>query len=497
MTLLLTLLFSISAFGETLKMNLPIQPVTLDWTGGVNVSYAPLVVNLCEGLFSFDQKTSKLSPAIAVSVQKSKDLKEYTFKINETAKWSDGRPIYAKDFVDGWQRILSPQTTSIYYYYLFDIENAREYHEKKIKSFDEVGIHAVNDRTLVVRFKSAQTEWEATTAFWPLFPIRKDLIEKFGNNWWVAGTLVSSGPFILSSQETGKKAILKRNPYYKKTSSNVDMIEIDFNSNQEVTMEKFKKKEYPFLTDINIEKAIKEKEFKPIPLLRHYVIALNTNRFPFNNPNFRLAILSSINPKEILPKDSKQFSLANAMIPPALFSTKEETAVSFDPVKANEYLKKSGVILNKSVKIEFLSGIAEPFASISKKIAEQIEKNINVPVKLLIMSTKEFETYSNLGEYSMMMISWTAKARTAKDFLLPYSGYYSSNNRAKHTNEEYDQAIINNDLGKAQKIISKQTGVIQPLFFEKSGYLSHKTIKNLQFDHIGLPILKDVVLLKK
>ena len=246
-----------------------------------------------------------------------------------------------------------------------------------------------------------------------------------------------------------------------------------------------------------LEKAIKEKEFKPIPLLRHYVIALNTNRFPFNNPNFRLAILSSINPKEILPKDSKQFSLANAMIPPALFSTKEDTAVSFDPVKANEYLKKSGVIVNKSVKIEFLSGIAEPFASISKKIAEQIEKNINVPVKLLIMSTKEFETYSNLGEYSMMMISWTAKARTAKDFLFPYSGYYSSNNRAKHTNEEYDQAIINNDLGKAQKIISKQTGVIQPLFFEKSGYLSHKTIKNLQFDHIGLPILKDVVLLKK
>lgn len=490
---LIATLLSLSAQANTLHVRIAASPITLDWTGQVTVTDAPLVVNLCEGLFGFEYPAEKLVPAIASGVKKSKDLTEYTFQIREDAKWSDGRSIYAKDFVDGWQRLLSPQSTSIYSYYLFDIVNAREYNSKKISSFEDVGIHATGDRTLVVKFKHPQKNWEVTTSFWPLFPVRKDLIEKFGTNWWRAGTLVSSGPFVFSSFEPGKKATLKRNPYYKKTVSNISEVEVDFILDQDEAIKKYKDKYFQFITGIRAEKHLKSKDFKPIPLLRHYVIAMNSERFPFNNKFFRLAVLSSIDREKMMPAEYAQFKIAKELIPQVLMPNKEDLSVPYDPKKAKEYLEKSGVVLGKGFKISFLTGLSEPFYGVSKKIASQIESTLGIPVDTLAFKNQEFETFSNLGEYNMLMVSWTAKVRTAQDFLLPYSGGYSVHNRTHYSNADYDRAIETGDFKKAQLIIAKENGALHPLFFEKTGFLAHPTIKNVYFDHRGLPLLKDAI----
>ena len=490
----ISLLLSISAHATTLHVRVPASPPTLDWTGQVSVTTAALVVNLCEGLFDFEYPTEKLKPAIASAVSKSKDLTEYTFKIRDDAKWSDGRAIYAKDFVDGWQRVLSPQSTSIYSYYLFDIVNAREYNAKKIASFDEVGIHATSDRTLVVKFKHPQKNWEVTTTFWPLFPVRADLIEKFGNNWWRAGTLVSSGPFIFSSFEPGKSALLKRNPFYKKTISNVDEIEVSFILNQDEAIQRYEAGYFPFVSGIRAEKYFKSKEYHPIPLLRHYVIALNSERFPFNNKLFRLAVLSSINRNKMMPDEFSQFTKATTLVPQVLITSKEDLSVPYDPKKAKEYLEKSGVVLQKGFKLNFLTGLAEPYFSVSKKIAAQIESTLGIGVDTLAHNNQEYESFSGLGEYNMLMVSWTAKVRTPQDFLFPYSSAYSVHNRTHYRNDEYDLAIDQGELKKAQLIIAKENGAVHPLFFEKTGFLAHSNVKNVYFDHSGLALLKDVVL---
>jgi len=493
MVFLLALLLSTVAEAKTLHVRAFTAPMSLDWTGQVTIADAPLVVNLCEGLFSFEYPLEKLTPELASSVTKSKDLTEYTFQIRADAKWSDGRSIYAQDFVDAWQRLLSPQSTSIYSYYLFDIVNAREYYNKKTTSFDDVGIHATKDKTLVVKFKHPQQNWEATTAFWPLFPVRKDLIEKFGNNWWRAGTLVSSGPFIFSSYEPGKNATLKRNPYYRKTLSNISDVEMDFVLDREEALKKYNEKYFPFIQGIPFEKYNNDKEFHPIPLLRHIIIAFNSERFPFNNKLFRLAILSSIDRGQLMPSEYQQFSKATALIPPALYPSKEDLSVPYDPAKAKEYLDQSGVVLGKEFKISFLTGFGEPFYGISKKIASQIESVLKINVDVLAYKNQEFETFSNLGEYNMLMVSWTAKVRTAKDFLFPYSNAYMANNRTHFNSEDYDHAIENGEFKRAQEIIEKENAIIHPLFFEKTGFLARPNIKNLYFDHRGLPLLKDIV----
>jgi oligopeptide transport system substrate-binding protein len=495
--LLPLLLISLGASAETLRMHLPSPVTDLDWTGGLKMSNAPLVVNLQVGLYGVDPKSKKAEPLIAESVIKSKDLKTYTFKIRKNAKWSDGKPVYAKDFVDAWQRVLSPQSSSIYYYYLYDILNAREYHEKKTASFEEVGVKSKDDSTLVVQFNTPQTNWELKTAFWPFFPIRKDMIEKLGNKWWQAGALVSTGPYLLQSMEQGKKATLVFNPHFHSRKSNVDRIEIDFVSDRKTVLERYRNQTYPFIQDVNETKLFKDREFKEIPLLRHHALVINAGRFPMSNRKFRKAIVVSINTNDLIDPAEVNLTRAESLVPDSLLKTKEHTALPFQPELGREFLRNSGIVIDKSIKINIMTGMGELSQSIGKKIANAIEKNLGLSVTSIGLSPKEFETYGNLGDYSMTLVTWTAKVPEARDFLLPYSNEFLSNNKTRHVIPGFDAAVKSDNIEYALQIVSREETVIQPLFFERIGYLSRSTISGLQFDHMGLPILRNVQLRKK
>ena len=504
---LVQVFLTVSTHAKTLNARMVNPPVSLDWTGQVTLNEAPIVVNLCEGLFTYDHAAKKLVAGIAASLKRSADLTEYTFEIRKDAKWSDGRAIYAQDFVDAWLRLISPQSTSIYSYYLFDVVNAREYNAKKITAADEVGFKAIGDRTLVVKLKRPNQKWEAMTAFWPLFPVRKDQIEKYGTNWWRAGVLISSGPFIFDSYEAGKKMVLKRNPYYKRFQSNVDQVDVYFISDHEAALKKYQDGFFPYLNDLPFKlnsELSKRKDFHTIPLMRHHLIAFNAEKFPLNNQNFRLALLSAIDASTVLPKDATHLSVMKTLIPRPLAGSEKATAVPFDVAKAKEYLKKSGVIITPTTKIRILTIIAEPFYSMGKSVQAQLIKNLGLNVELAALQNQEYTAYSSLGDYNAKIQSWTAKVVSPQDFLLPYSGEALANT-THYSSPFYDQWIFEGMRAatpakaseayyQAQRFISAEQGVVNPLFFETSAYLSHPTLKKLYFDHMGLAIFKDAAL---
>jgi oligopeptide transport system substrate-binding protein len=503
----LALFLTSFAQAKTLNARLVDPPVSLDWGGQASLAEAPIVLNLCEGLYTYDYATKKLIPGIAASLKKSTDLREYTFEIRKDAKWSDGRAIYAQDFVDAWVRLVSPQSTSIYSYYLFDVVNAREYNSKKITSADEIGIKAVGDRTLVVKLKRPSQNWEANTAFWPLFPVRKDLMEKFGTNWWRAGVLVSSGPFVFDSYEPGKKLVLKRNKYYKRYQSNVDQVNLMIISDHEASLKKYDEKFFPFISNLPFKMMAdlsKRKDYHSIPIMRHHLIAFNAEKFPLNNQSFRLAVLSAIDTSILIPKDAIHLRVGKTLIPPPIIGSSKPTAVPFDIVKAKDFLKKSGVVLTATTKLRILTSIAEPFYSIGKNIQSQIQKNLGLTVDLAALPNQELTNYMNLSDYNAALMSWTAKVVSPQDFLLPYSGEALAN-RTHFTSPFYDQwifegaqastpAMAEDSFYHAQKFISAEQGVLDPLFYESSSYLANPTIKKIYFDHMGTAIFKDVTL---
>ena len=492
----LLFLFTLPVSAETLRMHLSTPVVTLDWTGALTMSNAAMVVNLQEGLFTVDPSSAKPIPALAESVTKSKDLKTYTFRIRKDAKWSDGRAVFAKDFVEAWQRVLSPQSSSIYYHYFYDIVNAREYHEKKLAQFDEVGIHEADPLTLVITLSNPQKQWEIKTGFWPFFPVRKDLIGKFGNNWWQPGTLVSTGPFVYDSATGGKQAILKRNPHHT-PDGNVDRVEIDFTTDRELILDRYRKNTYPFIHEVNEEKHFKDREFKEIPLLRHHALVFNAGKFPLSNRKFRKAILASVDTKKLLVDSGLKMKPATSLVPESLLKQTEPTAFPFQPEQAKTFLETSGIVVNPTMKVELITSMSESSKKMGEGIASQIGKNLKLPVSSVALNTKEFETYGNLGDYSMILLTWTAKVPEARDFLLPYSKAFLKNNKTRTTINGFDDAVIANNIGYALELVSKEEAVVQPLFFERMGYLSKPRISGLAFDHMGLPHLRKVRLKAK
>src|SRR4029077_9865615 len=104
---------------------------------------------LFEGLLHFD-RFGKPPAGVAESWDLSNNGKTYTFHLRANVKWSNGDPVTAGDFARSWERALLPETASEYAYLLYHIRNARGFNEGKLKDFGQVGIAALDDRTLRV-----------------------------------------------------------------------------------------------------------------------------------------------------------------------------------------------------------------------------------------------------------------------------------------------------------------------------------------------------------
>lgn len=85
--------------------------------------------NTMEGLYRIG-KDQKRMPGVAEDVEKLDDGKKYIFKLRKDAKWSNGEPVTAKDFVYSWKRAVNPDTKATYSYIMFDIKNAEKIHKK-------------------------------------------------------------------------------------------------------------------------------------------------------------------------------------------------------------------------------------------------------------------------------------------------------------------------------------------------------------------------------
>jgi oligopeptide transport system substrate-binding protein len=482
------------AEAKTLHLRLAETPITLDWNGLATTSEASIVNNIGAGLFEVSYPSAKLQPGLASQVKKSKDKKEYTFTIRSDAKWSDGKSITAEDFITSWKRTLSHNTTSNYSYYLFDIENAKEFNSNALAEGQELGLKAIDAHTLRVKLSRPVNDWEKFTSFWPLFPTRADLVQKYGENWSKPGVIVTSGPFVVESYEDGKKMTLTRNPYYPKSRSNVDRVEISFIYNHDEAFKLYREGALDMLTQLPSAHQLtlsKRSDYHLGSLLQIHSLIFNTKKYPMNNREFRLALQAAVDPSKILPPNLPQFRLAKNMVPPPLPGSQGETRVVFNVAEAKKHLKKSGIVLNGKSKI-------------AHGISKQIKDNLGLEIEVSALQNHDYTTYIELGDYHMISHTWSPKVMTSEDILLRYSSvppvsrtYFVSKTydlyvyqaMAAETSREKASAFT-----QAEKLMSRDEGVQNVLFFEMNNYLSPKTTRGIYFDVVGAFILKDAQL---
>ncbi|CAN0579152.1 unnamed protein product, partial [Ectocarpus sp. 12 AP-2014] len=116
-----------------------------------DVNGSEVVRDLFEGLYN-QNADGEIVPGVALSHTVSEDNKTYTFTLRDDAKWSDGTPVTAGDFVYAWQRAVEPELASPYAWYmeLMSIENGAAIIAGE-KPITDLGVSAPDDHTLVVQ----------------------------------------------------------------------------------------------------------------------------------------------------------------------------------------------------------------------------------------------------------------------------------------------------------------------------------------------------------
>lgn len=364
---------------------LPAPPIDLDWSKTANATDLPYLYITQDGLF---RQRTQLAPAIAESLHKSRDLKTYTFKIRANAKWSDGRPIVAQDFVYAWLRALNPESPSPLAHEFFDIAQAEELHKRKITDSTQVGIYAVSDTVLTVKLKRPLPKWERQTALWPFFPLRKDLVEKQGGSWSRPGALVSSGAFRVQSYQENVGLKLVPNSHYWKAKTLPPSIEILVEPNGERNLDQHPKLPY-----------------------KNFVFALmNYGKHPTSDLEFRRALLAK---------------------------TKAES---------KKHLDRSSMASAPKLVLKILVPKQEPYASVALKLKKRIDENTGTLAEVQLTDMKNYNDLKNFGDFHILIAPWLVNNvggpnffKTAPRFITLPSG---SSPNSKYKIEDYAAELL-------------------------------------------------------
>ena len=137
-----------------------------------------------------------------------------TFRLRDNARWSDGQPVTARDFVFAWRKIVDPANASEYAFFLYPLKNAEAINRGELP-IESLGVRAVDDRTLVVDFERPTPYFDKLVVYATYGPVRQDFYESRNGRYGAdADTMLYNGPFRITTWVHGAHLRLEKNPYY-------------------------------------------------------------------------------------------------------------------------------------------------------------------------------------------------------------------------------------------------------------------------------------------
>ena len=189
------------------------EPASLDPHRATGVVEWSVLGDLYEGLVEIDSD-GVLKPAAAISWH-TDDGQHYRFNLRKDARWSNGDPINAQDFVYSWRRLVSPETASPFASYLVTagIRNAKEIVQGKLPP-ERLGVIAVSEKVLNVNLERPNYTFTTMLDHLALYPVNPTVIQEHGNDWARPGLHVSNGAYRLLDWRVNEQINIERNPFH-------------------------------------------------------------------------------------------------------------------------------------------------------------------------------------------------------------------------------------------------------------------------------------------
>ena len=437
---------------QILKVGNGSEPQDLDPQIVTGLLEMHILLSLMSGLADYDPKDLHPVPNLAESWDISPDQLTYTFHLR-AAKWSNGDPIVAADFVKSYHRMLAPSLASEYAYMLFVVTNAEAFNTGKLKNFDEVGFKAVDDRTLLIQLNAPTPYFLSLLPHQSWFPVHIPTIEKNGplyergNRWTRPETFVGSGPFTLAEWKQNQVIIVKKNPNFWDAAT-VKLKEIHFFPMEGDTEELAFRTGQLHVTDtvpptkIEVYKREHPELIQISPLLGTYYYVCNVNKPPLTDKRVRRALAMSINREGITKTVTRgNEQLAFSFTPPGCGDYPLHTYFKADIAAAKKLLAEAGYPDGKGFpKIEILYNTADTHRQIAESIQQMWKENLGIEVELVNQEWKVYLDSQRSKNYQVSRASWISDYIDPRSFLDMYVTD-GGNNRAGWSNKEYDRLI--------------------------------------------------------
>ncbi|HNA61594.1 MAG TPA: peptide ABC transporter substrate-binding protein [Rhabdochlamydiaceae bacterium] len=286
---------------QILRTALSYDVNSMDPRLGANMTSQSVIRSTFTGLVYLDKD---LVPQLdlASSYRVSSDFKTYIFFLRECC-WSDGSAITAKDFEESWKSVLTPAFASLNTNLFYFIKNGKKAFEGVV-SIDQVGVHAIDEKTLVVELEEPNPSFLNVLTSSIFFPVHESMRYEKGFH----EKIVSSGPFRLKKHLLQDQIVLEKNPFYwQAEKTHLDEIQFFIIKDAATAMLLFEKKELDWLGEPTARLSLDS-----IPTIKaqgklNWVdgaglnwLFINTKKPPYSNVNIRKALAYSIDRSKIM-----------------------------------------------------------------------------------------------------------------------------------------------------------------------------------------------------
>jgi oligopeptide transport system substrate-binding protein len=428
------------------------EPQTLDPSMASDLPEAEIIGDLMVGLFMPDPAARPV-PAMAASWTTSADGMTWTFRLRE-ARWSDGMPVTAHDFVFSWQRLVNPTTASTYAYYLYPVKNAEPINAGKMMPA-MLGVAAPDDHTLEVRLENPAPYLPQMLTHQTTSPLPRHVIEAKGRSWAQPGSYVGNGAFVLKEWVPNDHVLVEKNPlFYEADQVRLQHVYFFPTNDYGAALERFRAGELDTQDRLpgqeidwiraNIPQTIGNK-----PQLITEIVAVNHRRKPFDDIRVREAINLALNREALTDRIVRVGDVAAYnLVPPTTANYPAGNAFDFRRLRQPQRLEKARALMraagfgeNNRCKTTFL--IRGTTAGTQRSVAAAIQQmlaQIWLDIAIIPNDLQIFYPTIQVHDFDMAQSGWQADFNDAITFLNLLRGG-GGDNWGQYSNPAYDAML--------------------------------------------------------
>lgn len=502
-----------SQSADSLKVHIDVEVASMDPQIATDGTSFEVLAAVTEGLFSVDNAGAPIK-ALADTVEKSEDGLKYTITLKD-AKWTNGTPVTANDFVFAWRRLVDPKVASEYAFIvgIAGIKNADAIAAGEME-LDKLGVTAKDEKTLEIELDTPVPFFESLMSFPSFLPVNEEFFNQCGDSFATSpDTILCNGPFKITSYEPAATTIelVKNEDYWDAGAVSLSGIKYQVIKDAQQTMLAYQNGDLDVatLSGEQVEQFQSDTEFNNIMAGYLWYISPNQKVAGLENENLRKALALSFDKDAIVNNILKDGSIVADFAVPTLLATGPDgkdfregskTYLSCDKVKALEYFEKAKAELGKdSFAYTMIVEDTESAQNVAQFIQAEIQTTLpGVTINLEVMPKKNRVERMQEGTFELGLTRWGPDYADPMTYLDMWTTD-SPNNYGFWSNPDYDSVIqsakkgeLALDVEKRWEALKEAEGVVMdaavifPVYQKGNAVMIKSNVSGIEFHSVGI-----------